>query len=175
MAVLLMRHHKKEKSYGPSPSNNYTSGAGKKSYFKRNKNRKTDRDAEELGAVGGGSALIAEEKSHHKKHNGNDIRPSHDTGMTGSTAAVPETTTYGGSSEKYGNGYGGQPERNNGYQNHNQQGTGTAHGSAHPTTDRSYGHGINQQQGVIHDPNPYAEVHHGGMPHQATHGDSYAR
>ncbi len=177
MAILLNRHHKKEKSYGPSPSNNYTSGTGKKSYFKRNRNTKHDHDTEELGALGGGSALIAEEKTHHKKHhsNGNDLRPSHDTAMTGSTAAVPESTVYGGSAEKYGDGYAGQQERNSGYQAYNQNGTGIAHSSANPTTERAYGHGIHQQQGVIHDPNPYAEVHHGGLPHAATHGDGYAR
>lgn len=176
MAILLQRHHKKESKYGPSPSNNYTSGPGKKSYFKRNRNTKADHDTEELGALGGG-ALIAEEKHHHKKNhtNGNDMRPSHDTAMTGSTAAVPESTIHGGSAEKYGDEYAGQQQRNSGYQAYNQQGTGIAHGSAVPTTERAYGHGIHRQQGVIHDPNPYAEVHHGGLPHAATHGDVNAR
>ena len=66
MQVLLVRHHKKEKRYGPSPSNNYTSGYGKKKRFgfgRKNKNANTANQAE-MGAVG---------------------RPSHETGMTGTT------------------------------------------------------------------------------------------
>lgn len=37
MQIMLVRHHKKEKRYGPSPSNNYTSGYGKKFGFGRKK------------------------------------------------------------------------------------------------------------------------------------------
>lgn len=64
MQVALVRHHKKEKRYGPSPSNNYTSGYGKKRFgFGRKKNANTANQAE-MGAIG---------------------RPSHETGMTGTT------------------------------------------------------------------------------------------
>lgn len=64
MQVMLVRHHKKEKRYGPSPSNNYTSGYGKKRFgFGRKKNANTSNQAE-MGAMG---------------------RPSHETGMTGTT------------------------------------------------------------------------------------------
>ncbi|KAK3056588.1 hypothetical protein LTR09_002381 [Extremus antarcticus] len=41
MQVLLVRHHRKEKRFGPSPSNNYTSGTGKKPGLFSRKN-KTD-------------------------------------------------------------------------------------------------------------------------------------
>merc|ERR1712000_547788 len=34
---LLARHHQKEKRYGPSPSNNYTSGTGRRPFWKRNR------------------------------------------------------------------------------------------------------------------------------------------
>ena len=95
LQILLSRHHKKEKRYGPGPSNNYTSGKPKKSFWKRSK--KTTRDAE-LGVVGTG-LVVAEEKHHHKHQNNNFARPSHDTAMTGSTAAMPEAT-YGGSNTK---------------------------------------------------------------------------
>lgn len=68
MQVMLVRHHKKEKRYGPSPSNNYTSGYGKKKRFGfgRNKNANSAKQAE-MGAAG---------------------RPSHETGMTGTTVGA---------------------------------------------------------------------------------------
>ena len=67
---LLVRHHKKEKRFGPSPTNNYTKGTGRRPFWKRGgrKSRST-RDAEM--ATGTGPAA--------------GYRPSHETGMTGST------------------------------------------------------------------------------------------
>jgi hypothetical protein len=65
--VLLVRHHKKEKRYGPSPANNYTSGAGRTPFWRRNKKVRNTRDAE-MATAGTGA-----------------IRPSHDTGYTGTT------------------------------------------------------------------------------------------
>lgn len=44
--IALMRHHKKEKRYGPSPSNNYSSGSGKRFGFMNRRKNKTTRDAE---------------------------------------------------------------------------------------------------------------------------------
>ncbi|KAL8768489.1 MAG: hypothetical protein Q9209_005280 [Squamulea sp. 1 TL-2023] len=50
LQILLSRHHKKEKRYGPGPSNGYTSGTAKKQpFWKRSKGPKTTRDANELG------------------------------------------------------------------------------------------------------------------------------
>ena len=41
--VLLARHHKREKRYGPSPANNYTYGSRRKWFWSRNKsNPETD-------------------------------------------------------------------------------------------------------------------------------------
>jgi len=72
MQIALVRNHKKEKRFGPSPSNNYTSGYGRgKGLFAR-KNKGTTRDAEVAGAGG----LAAAQP---------DIRPSHETGYTGTT------------------------------------------------------------------------------------------
>ncbi|KAK4507418.1 hypothetical protein PRZ48_001153 [Zasmidium cellare] len=68
MQVALVRHHKKEKRYGPSPSNNYTSGYGKRKFWQRKPKNNTTRDTE-LGAGG----LAAP---------GPDMRPSHETGTT---------------------------------------------------------------------------------------------
>ena len=186
MAVLLMRHHKKEKKFGPGPSNGYTSGAGKKPpFWKRNK-KNTTHDAE-LGTLGAGSAAIAEEKHHKKNKRVSDIRPSHETGMTGSTAAAPDA--YGGTTNKY-----AEPavpthhNTNSGYTPYSNQQPGAGYETATTTTTSGYGgnttasgyesnithaHGHGQHGGtvpVIHNPNPYAEVHHGGFPH--THPES---
>lgn len=78
LQVALVRHHKKEKRYGPSPKNNYTSGFGKRKFWQRKPKDTTTRDTE-LGAGG----LAAP---------GPDMRPSHETGLTGST--VGNTGTY---------------------------------------------------------------------------------
>ncbi|KAI4235960.1 MAG: hypothetical protein L6R40_006328 [Gallowayella cf. fulva] len=199
LQIMLSRHHKKEKRYGPGPSNGYTSGTSKKQpfwkrkrgpkttheanemgtfdtngvgathgtsapkkqpFWKRNKN--TTRDAE-LGAGGvGAGALIAEEKHRH------DNRKSHETGVTGTTAHSPIGAAYGGNHNKYEettvphtNDHGHHTNVgpdingvNNTYQPY-REGAGIAEAGHQPHTQ------------VIHDPNPYTEVHHGGFPHQA--------
>lgn len=162
MAVLLMRHHKKEKKYGPGPSNNYTSGkANKTPFWKRNK--KHNRDTEELGVLGAGGAAIAEEKRHKKNKRVSDIRPSHDTGMTGSTAAAPDAG-YGGTNNKYAEPAMPVHHNNNaGYVPYDQQQTGTAI-TAPGTTYGGYGQANDAK--VVHDPNPYAEVHNEGYVHR---------
>ena len=151
MAVLLSRHQKKEKRFGPGPSNDYTSGSGKKAPFWKRKNNKT-RDAE-LGVVGAGGAALAEEKHHH--HNNGTIRPSHDTAMTGSTAAAPDNS-YGSVNNKY-----------------DREPTvpvvGTAHtphhGVATSAPNAGYREPTTGSHPVIYDPEPYAPIHHGGFPH----------
>jgi len=76
----LGRHHQKEKKYGPSPANNYTRGSGVKFWQRRRKNRgvAAHRDAEMAGAVPVTGALAP---GHH-----GEVRPSHDTAFTGTTA-----------------------------------------------------------------------------------------
>lgn len=73
MQVALVRHHKKEKRYGPSPDNNYTSGYGTKRKFwqRKPKNNTTATKDAELGAGG----LAAPAATH-------DMRPSYETGTT---------------------------------------------------------------------------------------------
>jgi len=85
LGILLGKHHKKEKRYGPSPSNNYTRGSGMKFWQRKNRNS-TLRDPE-VAAVpatttthGGLAPVVA-----------HDTRPSHDTAYTGSTVAAPGT------------------------------------------------------------------------------------
>ncbi|TID24150.1 hypothetical protein E2P81_ATG02456 [Venturia nashicola] len=84
--LWLGRHHKREKRYGPSPTNNYTAGSGG-SWFKRRRGAKAGTSPDdELGGAG----LAA-----HHVHNANGVRTSHETGFTGTTAEG----TYAG--EKY--------------------------------------------------------------------------
>ena len=151
-----MRHHKKEKKYGPGPSNNYTSGkASKTPFWKRNK--KHNRDTEELGVLGAGSAAIAEEK-HHKKNK----RISDETGMTGSTAAAADAG-YGGTNNKYAESALPVHHNNAGYVPYDQQQTGTAV----TTPGATYGgYGHSSEAKVVHDANPYAEVHNEGFVHR---------
>lgn len=86
--VLMVRHHKKEKRYGPSPANNYTKGSGRTPFWKRNRRAKNTRDAE--------AATLG------------TTRPSHETGTTlGNNAYGTETEP------KYGEpGYGQTPFHN---------------------------------------------------------------
>jgi len=71
--LWLGRRHQKEKAYGPSPANNYTSGSGVR-FFSRRKGAKSaharmSKDAEMAGAAGlAGGAL--EHHHHEQQHNG---------------------------------------------------------------------------------------------------------
>ncbi|KAK4953293.1 hypothetical protein LTR10_009002 [Elasticomyces elasticus] len=91
MQLLLVRNRKKEKRHDPG-ANDYTSdsGSNKKQggmFARKNKNRDMsnemhEKDPEVGTAIGtNDAALLA--AAHH------DIRPSHDSTMTGSTAAAP--------------------------------------------------------------------------------------
>jgi hypothetical protein len=77
MQVTLVRRYKKEKRFGPSPSNNYTSGYGKHRGLFTRKSKNPEKDAEVGAATGGGLAAGPP-----------DTRPSHDTNYTGSTVAA---------------------------------------------------------------------------------------
>lgn len=176
LQVALSRNHKKEKRYGPGPANNYTSGSGKRKPWQR-KNKRTGLGDAELGAVGAAPVIAAEEKHHGDgdHHNGN-IRPSDDTAMTGTTAPVADG--YGGPVSKYGNE--APPSRVTG----NRLSRTTDSTVYAPQTSGATGTvpemeagqpGSVQNPYVQHDPNPYAEVHHGGYVHQAQTSEGYVR
>jgi hypothetical protein len=119
--VFLVRKHKKEKRFGPGPSNNYTEGAPKRNFWNR-KSKKTDRDAEK--AVVAPAAVGTLSTGH-----ATDLRPSHDTAYTGSTVAAP--------GDKYdkvdgANGYAAQPHQ--GHAAHGSHGAyyGAPQGTANP-------------------------------------------
>jgi len=75
LQVALVRHHKKEKRYGPSPKNNYTSGTSKRRGLFARKNKHAEKDAE-LGAAGAGVGGLAVPVAAH------DNRASYETGTT---------------------------------------------------------------------------------------------
>lgn len=79
---LLSRHHQKEKKFGPSPANNYTSGSGSRKFWK--KKPKTTKDA-----YGNDTELAT---------NGANGRHSYDTGLTGTTHGNNDNI---GNSSKY--------------------------------------------------------------------------
>ena len=93
---MLGRYHKKEKRYGPGPSNNYTSGSGRSKgiFGKRNKGTKQDTELGAVGAraVGAGAGAATD---HYHRDKTNTVRPSGDTALTGSTAASPDARYLG--------------------------------------------------------------------------------
>jgi len=78
LQVLLARHHRREKRYGPSPANNYTSGRGRRPLWGHSRTRNT-RDAEMATAAGA-------------------LRPSQETGFTSTT----EGNAFPASEPKFG-------------------------------------------------------------------------
>ncbi|KIW12226.1 hypothetical protein PV08_09502 [Exophiala spinifera] len=81
---LLARHHQKEKRFGPSPSNNYTSGTGRRPFWRRNRNKDLPRGTRDAEMASAG-AVAADPTHTNNYHHGTTVRPSHETGMTGST------------------------------------------------------------------------------------------
>jgi len=73
--VMMIRHHKKEKRFGPSPANNYTKGTGRTPFWKRGRKARNTRDAE--AATGYGA------------------RPSGETGTTLGNNAYQSEPKYG--------------------------------------------------------------------------------
>lgn len=68
--LLLVRSSRKEKRYGPSPANNYTSGSGKRNFWER-KPKNNDRGVDLETAVPAGTGAA-----------GPDMRPSYETSTT---------------------------------------------------------------------------------------------
>ena len=98
LQVWVARHHRKEKKYGPSPANNYTSGYGKRKFWQR-KNKSAPgtftKDAEAAPVVSGGAGTgggLAAGPVY-------DERPSAETGYTGTTQT--QGNQYGGANNKY--------------------------------------------------------------------------
>lgn len=89
MQIFLKRSHAKEKRYGPSPDNNYTSGPGRRKFWQRKSKKNNKNPDEELGAYGAGVAPAT-----LAANNGHDMRPSHETGYTGTTVGHSGDATY---------------------------------------------------------------------------------
>ena len=187
LQIALARSHKREKRYGPSPANNYTSGSGSRKIWQRKpwqRKNKGTRDIE-LGTTAAG-ALPNDQY---------DIRASD---VTGTTAPVTDNT-YGGTNTKYGTNEPTLPAQHAGYTPHTTGVTGGGGGggggyvlqqtSGVPSSGGGKGvgkaggipemetgaHGNRQQPQVQHDPNPYAEVHGSGYPHTSPESHMYSR
>jgi hypothetical protein len=84
MQLVLMKHHKKEKRFGPSPSNDYTSGtAPRRGMFVKPKAIVPTEDYAEKGVIGTDPNPLPV---------GHTIRPSHDTAYSGNTAVGANPT-----------------------------------------------------------------------------------
>jgi len=80
LQLFINKHHKKEKRYGPGPSNGYTKGSGIKFWQRNSRRNRGVRDPEVAATPVAAGGLAAP---------GHDVRPSHDTAYTGSTVAAP--------------------------------------------------------------------------------------
>ena len=138
--VFLSRSHKREKRYGPSPANNYTSGSGKRRPWQRKKKAKGDA---ELGAFSSGGLK-------DDNHRSSDI--------TGTTAPVNDTP-YGGDTRKYG-------EPTVPTHTYPPQTTGVVGtGNTRPISELDNTHAHAGPNPYAQNQNPYAEVHGGGYVH----------
>ena len=138
--LLLGKHHKKEKRYGPSPANGYTHGtAGHRRFWQRK--RKVAPAA--AGGVAG-TAFAKDAEAGHGNHGLTadhyvDTRPSHDTAFTGSTVTAPGATHGTAVGNKY------DPTVTSGHGTHGYHTapTGTAvnpygYENTHPTAATNY-------------------------------------
>ncbi|KAI4197502.1 MAG: hypothetical protein LQ350_005879 [Teloschistes chrysophthalmus] len=190
LQVLLSRQHKREKRYGPGPSNGYTSGSGKKQpFWKRNRGPKTTHEAAEMGTFGTNGVGANGTTTSHKKapfwkpnkkthdaelggmggsaiiaeekhRHDHNNRVSHETGVTGTTAHSPGLA-YGGPNDRYSNEPTVPPPLSHG---HARQQNVELASEYQPYRSEGVGHGGGGTQ-VIHDSAPYAGVHHGGHVH----------
>jgi hypothetical protein len=78
----LMRHHKKEKAFGPSPNNGYTAGSPKRKFWQRKQNPK---DME----MGGGKVHPDALPPHTVPADVAEVRPSYATDSTAVADQVP--------------------------------------------------------------------------------------
>ncbi|CAD0084980.1 unnamed protein product [Aureobasidium vineae] len=148
MQLALMRHHKKEKRFGPSPSNDYTSGtAPKRGLFVRKPKTVPTDDYAEKGVIGTNPNPLPV---------GHTIRPSHDTAYSGNTAVGANPTVI----QKEGLTHDGHAPHV-GYNPHDREIPATT------TIPRSYG--SERNVGTI--PDRTADVPAGAIP--SVHGGYY--
>jgi len=121
--VFLVRKHKKEKRFGPGPSNNYTSGPAKRNFWQRKK-KTNDRDLEKDVITPAPAGTLT-------TGHATDIRPSHDTAYTGSTVAAP-----GDRYDKVDGANGYAAQQHTGHAAHGSHGAyyGAPQGTANPYT-----------------------------------------
>lgn len=103
LSLFLIKHHKKEKAFGPGPKNGYTAGSGRRRFWQR-KPKRAAADPE-YGMTGG--------KAAH-----NDALPTHTTPTDMRTSYATDTTAVGENHAAYGNAAG-----------YNKYGTGAGGGA----------------------------------------------
>ena len=178
LQLFLGRHHQREKRFGPGPSNNYTSGQGKRSYFGRKKQTPlnapvtTTEKQEPFWRRGGRSTQDTELGTV-------DARPSHDTALTGSTVAGAGAA-YGVAENKHKHGHGTTDYSRKGAHAHPSTLASSTQGDYNQTTGttstnyEAYSQApeaVNGHHGGYTQPNEYAQQsgttagHHGyGQP-----------
>lgn len=82
--IWVSRHHQKEKKYGPSPANNYTSGSAKRKFWQRKPKNKGFANDTEL-ATGAGAGVAGAGLAAPAAH---DNRVSHETGYTNTESST---------------------------------------------------------------------------------------
>ena len=113
--------------------------------------------------------MIAEEKARHGGHHTNGAHATDGTHATnGMGATAPATTapdaSYGGPVGRYNEAPVQQPT--SGHNAYAPQTAGTTSDAGYTTTTTSTNYGASPHTTMIHDPNPYAEVHGSGAPHR---------
>ncbi|KAG0648393.1 hypothetical protein D0Z07_5303 [Hyphodiscus hymeniophilus] len=112
--IALMRHHKKEKAFGPSPNNGYTAGTPRRRFWQRKPKNNT--------------AFVAEKPDALPAHQTPaDFRTSYATDAT-AVGQEPVYNKYGGSTMTGGGGHNAVPQTNGVTHGHHTQTTTTTGG-----------------------------------------------
>lgn len=136
MELFLVRHHRKEKRFGPSPANDYTSGYGRRGLFGRGRGRKNARDVDS-----GDPDVLPEHTYPSNVNNGYPTGTAVGQDQPSNTYNKHGESGYAYQQSGRTNGYSQQqPGRINGYA---QQQPGRTNGTtAAPGTGNRYGNGV---------------------------------
>ena len=141
LQIALVRHHKKEKAFGPSPNNGYTAGTPRRKFWQRKRARDTEygekRHPDALPTHSTPSDVrtsyttdntaVAGEQPVYNKYGNDAAAPTHHaTGYdTASTGQYPSTAAYEGAAPHHANGYQSGVPQQQGYSHTTTTTTGT--------------------------------------------------
>jgi hypothetical protein len=158
---MLLRHHRKEKRYGPSPNNGYTAGSPKRKFWQRKPKTTTTRDVEKVHP----DTLPAHSTPH-------DVRHSYNTESTAVGAVPAVEPAYNKYAPPPATATHGTPYNNN--TTHSAlpatRGDGFANEAVrHPVSNSEYGQAGNFGERAQPDFIPrVVEAHHAVHGHQTT-------